>query len=616
MCRLIFTIIISCATFNAFNLLTSRPTIAQTLDQCTNLDAAGVRERLNSLIAQSIDGRFRSIDIDALVKASWERQRVSEKLDLLADRIVDDLQKQKSYWERFWSNYSTETASNYANEVTSRYFNSREFQEITNGLVESAGDEIAKQLSTHLSETSELAIRCFGEFLKGSYSGVLKRGIEDHVSDGVIRKLASGLESGGPRVGTSGKLITSLGLLGVAAALSRQAVRRIVTNLLTRLAQRVAGRVAAGVAFRIGAIFSGLGTWLALGMLVWELVSGASGVFPQIRDELKSQKVKDELKVTFSSEFKDLLSTQAPVLSRDLSGAITASWEQFKSRYRALLETAEKVPEFKAWLGRQPEDSFNGVARTVDVIVRYRHEAGLVEAIRSGLLDRVAGLPEEAFVIIEGSQSLDQALGWVDKFPDRLKRIVALEIYRYVSPSAVTREVLLRVLAADDKIVARRLLSLSAESRDGMLLLPDPLPVDLSVRLDATLLEGLGPYWRLLDADQRIMLARAIIATPSVANIFMRSVIRSIIADAPNRREAIEFFAQTGGLLSIYRFATEVVGVVDSSVPMYWFYAKYERAFWLAGGVLAIILFWPLLLRRLFGFGRPRAIVQTRASGR
>jgi hypothetical protein len=285
-----------------------------------------------------------------------------------------------------------------------------------------------------------------------------------------------------------------------------------------------------------------------------------------------------------------------------------------------LLETAEKVPEFKAWLAKQPENSFDAVARTVDVIVKYRHEQGLIEAVRSGLLDRVGTLPEEAFVITEESQSFDQALGWVDKFPgrpDRLKQIVAFEAYRYVTPSAVSREVLLRILATNDKIIVRKLLSINAASRDALLLLPDSSVMDLAVKLDTALLEDLGSYWRLLEPDQRVQLARVIIQTPSLAGTFARPSVRSIVADAPNRRGAIAFFSQTSGSMipRLYQVASEIVDVADGSVPASWFYAKYERVFWPVAAILVLIVMGPALLWRLLGFVWRRIIWRKGAAG-
>jgi hypothetical protein len=614
MWRFILKVIIACLISGAFSLTTGRPTMAQTLDQCTSLDAVGMREHLNSLIGENIGDRFKTIDVDALVKASWERQKVSENLDALADRIVGDLRKQKSYWERLWSNYSPETATAYATEVTDRYFHSKEFTDIINSAVKSAGDELAKQLDTHLAAAGDFAIRCFNEFLKGSYSGVIRSGIETYVTDGVKVKLAphEAIPNIDDRTGNIGTVV----LWGaIAAALSRRAVQRILTSIIDRLVKRIVGKIVASIAVKIGAAMTGVGSVVAAFMLAWEILSGADGVFPQIREELAGQKTKDELRMVIISEFNDILSGQVSEISRDLSGAIAASWDQFKSRYRALLDTSEKVPEFKAWLARQPEGSFNAVARTVDVIVKYRHEKGLVEAVQSGLLDRVGVFPEEAFIIIEGSQSFDQAVVWVDKFPDRLKQIVAFEIYRYVDPSAISRDVLLRILAADDKIVARKLLTISAASRDAILLLPDPLVMDLAVRLDVPLLEDMGAYWPLLDTEQRLMLARAVIRVPSVAGTFARPSVRSIIADAPNRREAISFFSQTGGFLPLSQVASEVVDVAEGSVSINWFYAKYERGFWPVIAILAFIMLAPALLRRLLGLGRTRVIVRNGAGG-
>jgi hypothetical protein len=577
--------------------------MAQTLDQCAQLDAGNAREGLNKLIAQKIQERIQSIDVDAMVTAAWERQKVSEKLDVLADRVAGELRDQKGYWEKLYSTYSPGTAKEHAIEVTDRYFHSKEFEQIINSIISSAGDELSAQLEKYLADTGNFAIRCFGEFLNGTYSGVIRRGLEDYVKEGVNqRNRAQGHDVNPTTKDPSVKIDFAIALAAIAAALSRKAVRTILASLLDRLVTRIVGKIAASITVKLTAAATGIGIIVTGASVLYDLWSGASGVFPQIREELAGQKTKDEIRTVIISEFRDILSSQVPDISRELSGAVIASWEEFKSQYRTMLDLSERVPEFKAWLSKLPESSFSGVARTVDVIVKYRHEKGLIEAVQSGLLNRLKGpLPEEAFVIIERTQSLDKGLGWLDKFPDRLKQIVAFEVYRYIDPSATTREALLRILATDDKMVAQKLLTISAAARDALLLLPDQMIMELAARFDTASLEDLATYWPLLDPDQRIMLARSIVRKPSQAGTFARPSVKSAVADAPNRRQAIEFFSQTGGF-TLFQVPSEILSVADGSVPMSWLYAKYERVFWPAIMILALISLGPVLLRSLLVF--------------
>jgi hypothetical protein len=603
MSRFAFKVIIAVAISVVSSLTASGAATAQTLEQCAQLDAGDARESLTRLMAQKIQERLRSIDVDALVTTAWDRQKVSEKLDSLVDRIAGEIRDRKGYWEKLYSTYSPGTAKEHATEVTDRYFHSKEFEQIINGVVVSAGDELSAQLEKSLAETGNFALRCFGEFLSGSYSAVIRRGLEDYVKAGVDQRERGQDREVNPTTKDPGVAIGfAAAVATIAATLSRRTVRTVLTSLLDRLVTRIIGKIAASITVKLASAATVFGIVVTGASVLADLWYGASGVFPQIREELAGQKTKDDIRAVIVSEFRENLSTQVPDLSRDLSGAVIARWEEFKSQYRIMLDLTETVPEFKAWLSRLPESSFNGVARTVNVIVKYRQEKGLVEAVQSGLLNRLKGpLPEEAFVIIEGTQSLDKGIAWFEKFPDRLRQIVAFDIYRYLDPSTITREALLRILATDDKMVARKLLTISPAARDALLLLPDQPVMELAARLDTASFEDLAAYWPLLSPEERIMLVRAIIRTPSLAGVFARPPVKSAVEEAPDRRQAIAFFSQADAF-PLFQIPSEILHVADGSVPMSWIYARHQRVLWLAAGILALIVLGPMLLRRLVAF--------------
>ena len=83
------------------------------------------------------------------------------------------------------------------------------------------------------------------------------------------------------------------GLTGLSVIIVSQLVRRISLRMSREVGERVAGRIAGRVLGRLGSSLVPLAGWvIGAGLIVWDLVEGASGALPQIERSLTSPEIK------------------------------------------------------------------------------------------------------------------------------------------------------------------------------------------------------------------------------------------------------------------------------------------------------------------------------------
>jgi hypothetical protein len=379
--------------------------------------------------------------------------------------------------------------------------------------------------------------------------------------------------------------------------------QRLIGVIVSRVAQQIGLRITATLA-------SKLPGWLGLGILALQFVVGSDGALPDILRELQSPVVKTELQAGIARSVRDAIDTNRQALAKTIADAVLGEWTQFRARHRILIEQSELVPAFRDWLAKQDSEAFPTVAKAIDVVLKENKEAGLTDAVSSGLLDRLVTLPADGLTIAEQTGSAKIALAWADLLPDRLSDINRFEIHRIASPDAVSRDTWVRLLSLEDKISIRRLLAAPDNTREALLLLPNDDLKGFVLRFEPQSLTTLSPYLKTLAAEDRQFLVKELLLHPSAIQLYGNDGVERRILAAVDKRAYISFLNREISILAPLQLVQELSEVVEGRVPFDLAWAKYEKWIYLILAALAFFVLIRWSIRRVLGVGRTKVVVQ------
>ncbi|MEM7678490.1 MAG: hypothetical protein AAF449_21070, partial [Myxococcota bacterium] len=275
----------------------------------------------------------------------------------------------------------------------------------------------------------------------------------------------------------------------------------IVTGLLTIVFRRLIRRIVAAVVRRLaGAIAARLAAWasvvLGAALLVYELVAGAEGVFPVIRDELTSPQTRQTIQASLVDELSSVAPKQLEGRADEIADNMIISWRRFKEGHRAVLELAQRNERFRAFIEDQPPETFERLSVVVQAIKAAPPggDEAVIEALDRGLLSRALQLPE----IVELSEtwtplgvSIIELLRWKDRTGDRFDAALAARLPLHVELDALPQPALERLLALRDERATGRIAAMNEPARTEALQLPTPTLLNLATRFDSEQLSGL-----------------------------------------------------------------------------------------------------------------------------
>ncbi len=206
-------------------------------------------------------------------------------------------------------------------------------------------------------------------------------------------------------------------------------------------------------------------------------------------------------------------------------------------------------------------------------------------------------LPDAAVTLVRESGALQMALDWHAAVGSRLSEVVALEVYKHLTPDQVDRVQLDALLALSDKTAVARLALLPPAQSAELLTLAEANLVALANQLSPDDLGWLAAQLPALSAGQRNQLVARLISQPAVIEPLRRLGGVAALAGAGNLDAAITFLT---GPREGLDYAADAGSVLTGAVTPQLFWAKYGLWPTVGGSVAALVLVL-LALRMVWG---------------
>ncbi len=574
-----------------------------TFQECQAVDEATLRDELNRLAQQTFVEDQATLDLAGMVAAHWDTLGVDAVIQAEVDAAVAQVRQDTGYWERFLSGWSGDKAEELAQRVASQAFGSTAFRAKMDELSQALGQDLAEALAGMAARSASANLLCVQDFIGQRFSATMA----DLFTQEIQAELANvdfsqvDVDLGMPFLEANPKALAGLGVI-----VGAQVARRVATRIAERVAERVVGRILGKAA---GTLIPLVGWVVGGGLIVWDLIEGADGALPQIRDHLVSPETRAAIQAQVVDELNLVLAEQSPNLARSVSNEIYSRWVDFRARYRRVLDWAERDPRFRRLLEDAHPEDVERLARLVTVAEDVLAPEEAARFVGSQAFERILALGDVGVTLLAHSGDPAVVLAWADLAGASLEQVVAVELYRVASPGDFPdRDALEQVLALEDPAVIAGIMALPSDRRRVLLRLPVAQVRRLIATLDTPDLDWLARYLEDMDPRTGYVLVDRVLADPTLMDQLRYEEIRRLVVSSRNLPETLAFLQAPEEASPLEKAASLVEDtgkVAQGDVPWMLFWRKYGP--WtILGGGLAVLLVLFLLLRLLW----PRRPVQ------
>ena len=583
----------------------SNTPVSYTFEECAQVSEAGLRDELNR-ITQAVfaEGR-KDISVSAIVERNWRDLGMDSMIDREVDSAIVLVRNDTPFWTRIWSAWSSSTAEELAVRVVNKAFGADAFETHFTELSTQVANDIVGEIRLVTAESASTALVCVHEFIGDRFSntmaGVLDRQIQEELEVLIsspdadinfidVLKTHFNFAGGvavviGTRIGT-----------GIAKKLATVVAKNIVTRILSRALVRV---VTMGLPV-IGWVIGGF-------LIVKDVYDSSDGALPLIRDSLKGDEVKAELRARTAEGVIEELRTELPELARSIANGTYSKWQDFRQKFSRVLELAENLPRFKSILDRTEVDQVAKLAELVHLVEEEEPDQleGLIEA---GDFEFILTLPEEVLEILRVTGKSETLISWAKFAEELILRVVETELYLVASSTDFKdRADLERVLALEAKVLIQRLMLLESDMRDALLGLPNAHAQQL---LDAFSTEDLtrlaSSYLNNLDAQERNVLIDRVLRQPGLMAELGKEVVRKALFDTQDFAQTLDYISQNTGeepfVGQVLGMLTKIRPAVSGELP--WpLFLHYEGAIlrsvgWALAGLIVLSILWRMIFFR------------------
>ena len=492
-------------------ILTTSAVLAQSGDPAfRECERAVDEESLRAEIAKGARGAMRaaaqSVDYQDLVESSWLAIRFDAKFARIIDAKIAVLREDRAYLERLLDGNIPSRAGEMAIRSTEAVFQSPEFEALQLELQSEIGARLEPLVVGTEVEMRSRAADCVGIFLGERYAATVGEAFSADTREAIINPNVD-------IVGAETSAAFSLAgvLAGMLAIVFRRIIRRIIQATIRRLAGAIAGRLLAMASIVLGVV-----------ILVYELVAGADGVFPIIRDALLSRETKVEIQTALADEIgrvaPEALDKRADLIADQMIGF----WRRFKSRHRSVLELADQSQHFKRFIEDQPPSGFEPLSIVVEALKSQPPggEQAVLDALDRGILNRAMQIPQIGRLIERfgpAGVTVEALVAWSRRAGLRFADVVAADLPLLIKPETLSHADLGRILALADPQTAKRLVVMPQPALGEALALPEKQLLALTARFQGDELTGLFDSLRpATTAQARSIYVRRILDNPSM----------------------------------------------------------------------------------------------------
>jgi hypothetical protein len=258
-------------------------------------DASDIQMRANleGLLRGSLDDEVAKINFAELVDRKWADAAMDKTIDKEVDAAVAVVREDTSWYDRFYSVFSSSSAAGYTKNVAEKFSNSNALGEALLNVQVTSTAYVIEQISKDKNLILGPAFNCMLDVLKAQHPTILE------FSKQLADKLSSIEIDRRPAASTvrlAAAAAASMPLTSILKVAEKKLAENIAKTIERKIAISIAKKAALwGVKSVIVAIPL-VGQALGGGALAKELYDANKGVFPEIEKELKSDNTKGALK--------------------------------------------------------------------------------------------------------------------------------------------------------------------------------------------------------------------------------------------------------------------------------------------------------------------------------
>ena len=444
--------------------------VSYTFEECAQVSEAGLRDELNRITQAVFEEGRKGIGVVDIVERKWQELGLDTMIDQGVDSAVVLVRDDTPFWKRIWSAWSSSTAEELAVRVVNEAFGTDAFETRFNELSTEVANDIVGEIRLVTAESASTALVCVHEFIGDRFSntmaGVLDKQIQEELE--VL-------------IGSPDTDIDFIDILethsnfagGVAVVIGTRIGTEIAKKLATVVAKNIVTRIVSRALVRVVILGLPVIGWIIGGFLiVKDLYDSRDGALPLIRDSLKGDEVKAELRARTAEGVNEELRTELPELARSIANGTYSKWQDFRRKFSRVLDLAGNLPRFKSILDRTEIDQVAKLAELV-YLVEQGEPDQLEGLIRSGDFEFILTLPEEALEILRVTGKSEILISWARFAGELVLKVVETELYLVASPTDLNdRAKLERVLALEAKALIQKLMLFESDERNDLLGLP------------------------------------------------------------------------------------------------------------------------------------------------
>ncbi len=545
------------------------------------------------------------LEIEAIVDRKWAELDLDSTVDSAVDAAVEKARSETDWWERVKSNWSADTTKELTEKVATYAFGSESFVTTVNQLSENIASELVDELRVMTAKSASSALQCVQAFIGDTFSQTMAAVLEEQIQER-IDELILDSDPENATILDIVELHPEL-LSGVAVIIGTQLAKRFAA----KMAQNFAGKIVARILGKLATSAIPLVGWIiGGGLIVWDVINAGEGAFPQIRDALKEDQTKSELRKQITNEVHEELLAELDLteLSRSVSNDVYSQWQGFRSKYGRVLELAETNTRFQGLLDNTPVEEVKKLADFVSVVEAKLGSVELENLLDKGQFERLLTLPQEVLEMLELGVDPDVVIEWADLSGESIVILVATELYRVASPSDFRdRADLERVLVLNDAAHIQKAMLLDREERDAVLALPTVHIGKVLEELSTEELSWLAKeYLTKLNAQERNVLVDRILREPKLIAELGVELVQVTLFESQDLDEMLEYISLKTGDRP---WASQIFEMLLSLRPafsgelswaLFWHYegAILRNTLYLLAGLIVLAILWRRLSSR------------------
>ena len=464
--KAVVIILVLSSTLPTYQASAQSATPSYTFPECENVDENLLLSEINGITRSVFEEERSRLDIAAIVDRNWVKHGMDSVVDSAVDKAADQVLSEEGLWERIKSGWHPPTAEVFTTKVITSTFESPEFEVSIEELSQSIVDDLAVEIQVMTAISASSSLQCLQEFIGNTFSQTMAGHLETSVEKWVKK------EVGDPHIDTEvGDILKertpTLG--GVSLIISTQIARLLAKNLT----QQIVGKIIARIVGKAAGTWIPVVGWVIGGaLIVWDLVQLDKGSVPQIREALKKEDVKQEVRTQIATAVEEELDANLPALAESVTLDMLGQWERFLQSFELVLRLADRNNRFRAIVDSVTSDQVEKLSELVAIGTESLGTDWLDRIIENGKFERILALSKDSFEILRETSDPDLVLNWADFSDVEIVDVVETELYKVATPSDFAdRETLSQVLALEDPSLIRRLMQFNGVSR-GILLRP------------------------------------------------------------------------------------------------------------------------------------------------